>query len=708
MNALGIMLLNLLFLAGASAQWTETSGPTGGTVQSLYVNASNGDVYARSNNSIHRLTDGGATWNWVTGTLAGDVGVTSVYASGANVYFHDPNANKFYHSSDNGTTWSSVAPTGLPVIPVFTAVTSSGSTLIGGVNANGFGTSGIYVSTDDGSSWALSSTGLPAAFIPGTFLMIGSNLYTGAVLGSTAKGVYVSTNAGASWTKKDSTLTVMGLASIGTTIYVATQLQGVRMSTDNGGTWSTISTNAPPTVLGAPSITATASNVFVGIGGPPGIYKVNTAGTTWDSVATGLPPRGAGTSLASMAVSSSNILVAFSGLGVYRSTNSGALWTKSNAGLRIGKIGGVYSNGSMLYASGITTGYFRSSDQGDTWIEKNANLDLRNTGYYNFIEAGGYILGGGGLPGVVRSSDGGDSWSAPTAISGPAYSFISDGSAIYAGTLANVVKSTDVGTSWTTLVTGNPGYIAVTAVWKDGGSLMAAASAGFKRSTDDGATWTAPVSGLSGFGSYHSFAQIDTNIFVAHDQNVYLSTDQGATWTATHSMPFATSPIALHVHGRDLFAGTSKGVLRSSDLGAIWAPINDGLPVNMFVNWLSSDGQYLYAGMNSHSVWRRPLAEITAVTETPGTLPEHFAIQQNYPNPFNPTTSIRYQVAEPRHVTVTVYDLLGRNVATLVDRDQQSGSYQITWDASSTPSGVYYYRIDAGNFSDVRKMLLMK
>jgi photosystem II stability/assembly factor-like uncharacterized protein len=425
-------------------------------------------------------------------------------------------------------------------------------------------------------------------------------------------------------------------------------------------------------------------------------------------VATGLPPRSAGTSIAGMATSGSNILAAFAGLGIYRSTNAGASWSASNTGLRIGKIGGVYSDGTTLYASGITTGYFRSNDNGASWSAINNGLDLRNNGYFNFHKNGGVILAGGGLPGVVRSTDGGTTWSAPTSINGPAYSFRQYGSAIYAGALANVFKTTDDGMSWSTLTTGLPSYIAVTAVWKDAVSLLAGASAGFKRSTDDGATWTAPVSGLPGFGSYHAFTQLDTMIFVAHNQGVYVSTDHGATWTPTQAFPLGTAPIALHVHGSDLYAGTSKGVYHSANFGATWTDISSGLPAASFVNALGSDGLYLYGGMNSHSVWRRALSEVTDVRMLPAELPERFALAQNYPNPFNPSTTIRYDLPDTRHVTVSVHDLLGRQVAVLVDRDQAPGAYEVRWDATSRPSGVYYYRVQAGSFSAVRKMLLAK
>lgn len=85
-----------------------------------------------------------------------------------------------------------------------------------------------------------------------------------------------------------------------------------------------------------------------------------------------------------------------------------------------------------------------------------------------------------------------------------------------------------------------------------------------------------------------------------------------------------------------------------------------------------------------------------------------FALQQNYPNPFNPTTQINYSVGERGTVTLAVYDLLGREIATLVNEVKEPGSYKVNFNASNLPSGVYTYRIQSGNFVQTKKMMLMK
>ncbi len=95
--------------------------------------------------------------------------------------------------------------------------------------------------------------------------------------------------------------------------------------------------------------------------------------------------------------------------------------------------------------------------------------------------------------------------------------------------------------------------------------------------------------------------------------------------------------------------------------------------------------------------------------EGPNTgLPGTFALMQNFPNPFNPTTEIRFQVPTTTHVTLVVYDLLGRKVDALVDELKQPGVYTVRFNASRFASGIYFCRIVAGNFTLIRKMLLLK
>ena len=82
--------------------------------------------------------------------------------------------------------------------------------------------------------------------------------------------------------------------------------------------------------------------------------------------------------------------------------------------------------------------------------------------------------------------------------------------------------------------------------------------------------------------------------------------------------------------------------------------------------------------------------------------------QENYPNPFNPSTKISYSIKEEGLVTLKVYDILGKEIATLVNENKPAGIYEVEFNASALPSGMYIYKIQSGSFTDVKKMLLTK
>lgn len=98
----------------------------------------------------------------------------------------------------------------------------------------------------------------------------------------------------------------------------------------------------------------------------------------------------------------------------------------------------------------------------------------------------------------------------------------------------------------------------------------------------------------------------------------------------------------------------------------------------------------------------------TGVDDQSSSIPDKFEISQNYPNPFNARTAIEYALPRDSHVKIVIYNLLGQNVETLVDADKSAGNHQVIWNAADVPTGVYFYRLEAGDFVQTRKMLLAK
>jgi hypothetical protein len=100
-------------------------------------------------------------------------------------------------------------------------------------------------------------------------------------------------------------------------------------------------------------------------------------------------------------------------------------------------------------------------------------------------------------------------------------------------------------------------------------------------------------------------------------------------------------------------------------------------------------------------------------TEKAILIPEASALHQNYPNPFNPVTTLRYDLPEPSNVNIIIYDMLGRQVKTLINQNQDAGHKSIRWNATNdygkpVSAGVYFYRIQAGQFRQIKKMVLLK
>jgi len=89
-------------------------------------------------------------------------------------------------------------------------------------------------------------------------------------------------------------------------------------------------------------------------------------------------------------------------------------------------------------------------------------------------------------------------------------------------------------------------------------------------------------------------------------------------------------------------------------------------------------------------------------------VPTEFKLYQNYPNPFNPSTIINYYIPELSIVSIKVFDVLGRELATLVNEEKPAGNYEVEFNATTLPSGVYFYRLQAGSFVETKKMVLMK
>ena len=210
---------------------------------------------------------------------------------------------------------------------------------------------------------------------------------------------------------------------------------------------------------------------------------------------------------------------------------------------------------------------------------------------------------------------------------------------------------------------------------------------------------------------------INNNLFAATQSGVSLSTNNGASWSSVNSglTDSATTPL-LVTEGNNLFASNRSGVFLSTNYGTTWTNVNSGWTDFIHINALSAIGNYLFAGMSSGNsrqggsgVWRRLLSEMTTdVHNAKEQIPSYFVLSQNFPNPFNPMTTISYRLPVNSKVTLKVYDMLGREIQAIVNEQKGAGYYTATFDGSRLASGAYFYKLQAGSFSQTKKLMLLK
>jgi photosystem II stability/assembly factor-like uncharacterized protein len=271
---------------------------------------------------------------------------------------------------------------------------------------------GVCRSTDNGTNWYIVNTGLPNTNniynSPGVIAASGTNVFVGYSfsIGSLKGGVYLSTNNGASWAAKNTGLPysndtyycIEALAINGSNIFAGTNGQGIYLSTNNGNSWTAVNNGFSPN-LKAMSLAINDSNIFSGTYND-GIYLSTNNGTSWSAMNTGLT----NSSINSIAFSGTNIFVGSSDDGIFLSTNNGVSWTEADSGITgtnsLG-IGALAVNGTDIFA-GTGAGVFLSSDTGSSWTDVSSGLPYGSVSPLAII--GSNIFAGTSDRGVWKAS----------------------------------------------------------------------------------------------------------------------------------------------------------------------------------------------------------------------------------------------------------------------------------------------------------------
>jgi photosystem II stability/assembly factor-like uncharacterized protein len=333
----------------------------------------------------------------------------------------------------------------------------------------------------------------------------------------------------------------------------------------------------------------------------------------------------------------------------------------------------------------------------------------------------------------------------------------------------NIYRTTNGGATWATVFAQAGGFINAIKMLNSANGIAVGDPVGttftILRTTDGGATWarltTEPTPAANEFGLNNSLATSDTTHiwFGSNQGRVYRSTNAGATW-ASSTMPFAGEVDEVAFNGVNFgVAGGASAAARSTDGGVTWTSVTTGGTGNVLglsataENFWAAQGNNVYRSTNNGATWATSLTGTIgtmrhcdfvqlgsatrgwAVTATGGIaaayfnltdvntadagIPTTYALDQNYPNPFNPITTIRFALPKLSNVTIKIYNIIGQEVATLVEGVREAGFYTQQWNGhnqygNQVATGVYFYRIEAkpadggAPFTSLKKMLLIK
>jgi len=360
---------------------------------------------------------------------------------------------------------------------------------------------------------------------------------------------------------------------------------------------------------------------------------------------------------------------------VIRTTNKGITWTNVS-----GTLPTAYSfyaifawdaNIALATASPAAGDYvYRTSDGGATWTQvynlaggfgNGLWMTDANTAYHVGDPVGGNWM-------LQKSTNGGVNWFTWATVASTAAgwnnAFMVVGNNVWMGTNANyLMYSSNLGVNWSQQTTT---FTNQYSVWFNNATNGLCAYNALNKTTNSGVNWTALTSPLA--ASCGGICGTGSEWYVAPQSTaVYVSTNDGTSWATGYTAP----------------DGAFYHLTHSRTGNTVWG--------------VRSNGKI--------SRYGDPPTGITPITVT---VPENYSLSQNYPNPFNPTTKINFSITKSGLTTLKVYDLLGKEVATLINQNLNAGTYVADFDGANLSSGVYFYKLEVNGFTEVKRMTLLK
>ena len=625
-----------------------------------------------------------------------------------------------YHSRDSGMTWQRVNDVtmamDLVINPVDTNVVLTGN---GNFASPGFG---IYRTSDGGDTWTKITTGLPGYFEGKVQLDIYKN-NPNIVYASIANGSLPTTAA--TWLCK-STDTGLTWSVVNTTDYAFHQgwyshdvainqwnsnelmVAGLAVwnSTDGG---ATIQQKSDLTVLlGRPPI-----------GGPEG-------GPTY--------VHGDIHTVIQHPINPSTYYIGTDG-GVFRTTDFGETFQSCNGRYQtlqfyngtsssqqdsLFTLGGTQDNSTVIFDGDLAWIRVIGGDGGWSAVDESNDSIIYSSMQYLFL---------------FRSTDRGNSYtdlilpySSVTSFIAPFIISHNNSNVIYAGK-DHIYKSIDAGNNWTvtngnSVLDGNPALAIAISHANENKVYVATAPytnrSGIFLTTNGGTSWTNITGNLP--DRYPADIEVDPYddrvIFVTYYgfgiPHIYKSINSGSHWTdVSDNLPDIPIPSVIvdPQNSNHIYIGTDIGVFVSTTGGGNWQDFNEGLPdvVQVMDLNICNLNHTIRVMTHGNGAFQRKLLSTTVlISENKLTSIRNYKLEQNYPNPFNHSTSFEFRIFKSSFVTIKIYDILGNEIDTIINEEKKEGLYKLNWIPQNISSGVYFYKIQTGNFTETKKMCLIK
>jgi photosystem II stability/assembly factor-like uncharacterized protein len=671
-----------------------------------------GEPFIRGGTGLWRTSNGGLNWtNAAADTLIGTF--YKVRFAGQNTV-HAATDHGYFRSDDAGQTWTRFIQgqiTDVVVNPSSPAIVYCSRREVSNLG-------GLYKSVNGGSNWykVIDPEGqLPTSGIGRTSLSISPNspnvIYVSiATLDGDMKGIYRTFSDDSGFTKITPPGNIFeGLGGYANVISANPKRAGICLA---GGLWSWRTTNYGGGWLQINSARYHAdqhavlwdtAGAIVWAANDGGLAYSNDSGITYTMVNNTLPI----TQYYNFDVGLSNPSVMAGGSqdnGFMGTTNGGINWKyMSPPAFPSGGDGGGFaidpSNASVMYGTigvwGDNWSFHRngSTNYGASWTELNNGIDPSDQWYTkirtdNSSPANVYTSSSGFL---YYSTNSGSNWLKRNTQTFP--NWIVNFSVRCYNSDTIIYVCTDASNGQRLLVqTGISGAFTE----RSAGITAGRSIRGVTMSPQSSNTAYAIVNGL--------FAS----------QKVYKTTNRGVSWiNISGNLPNvpAGDLVVNYSNENILYLGTEMGCYKSTDAGGSWFRWNDGMPeaaiVTEMKSYIINNNFYVAACTYGRGIWTRMEDNLTAVINNSG-VPDKFELHQNFPNPFNPSTKIKFDIPKQSLTKIKVFDILGREAATLVNEDLKAGKYEVEFNAGNYSSGVYFYKIEAGNYKEVKKMILVK